>query len=111
MKVGKQLGADIMTERIIKEINTEKQLLAEAKPVNIAEWDAALCAELDSQTEPKRPHPTTTWKCRRHPQNKANNQTKRPHRRERRKPRREDVRQPQQAPENKRKKTCPKHPL
>ena len=47
MKVGKQLGADIMTERIIKEINTEKQPLAEPEPVNIAEWDAALCAELD----------------------------------------------------------------
>ena len=41
-----------MTERIIKEINTEKQLLAEPEPVNIAEWDAALCAELDSQNDP-----------------------------------------------------------
>ena len=31
MKLGKQLGADIMTKRIIKQKNTEKQLLAETR--------------------------------------------------------------------------------
>ena len=35
MKEGKQLGADMMTQRVIKEINKEKQLLAEPEPINV----------------------------------------------------------------------------
>ena len=29
------MGADMMTERVIKEINREKQLLAEPEPINV----------------------------------------------------------------------------
>ena len=47
MKAGKQLGADVMTERVIKEINREKQLLAEPEPINVAYRDAAILNELD----------------------------------------------------------------
>ena len=32
MKAGKKLGADMMTKRVITEINREKQLLAEPDP-------------------------------------------------------------------------------
>ena len=46
MKAGKQLGADMMTERVIKEINGEKQLLAEPEPINVADWDEAILTEL-----------------------------------------------------------------
>ena len=46
MKAGKQLGADMMTERVIREINREKQLLAEPEPINVAGWDEAIMTEL-----------------------------------------------------------------
>ena len=46
MKAGKQLGADMMTERVIKEMNREKQLLAEPEPINVADWDEAILTEL-----------------------------------------------------------------
>ena len=46
MKAGKQLGADMMTERVIREINKEKQLLAEPEPFNVADWDEAIMTEL-----------------------------------------------------------------
>ena len=46
MKAGKKLGADMMTERVIREINQEKQLLAEPEPINVADWDEAMMTEL-----------------------------------------------------------------
>ena len=46
MKGHKQLGADLMTERVIREISQEKQLLAEPKPINVAAWDEAIITEL-----------------------------------------------------------------
>ena len=46
MKAGKQLGADMMIERVIREINREKQLLAEPEPINLADWDKAILTEL-----------------------------------------------------------------
>ena len=46
MKARKQLGADMMTERVIREINKEKQLLAEREPINVANWDEAITREL-----------------------------------------------------------------
>ena len=46
MKAGKQLGADVMTERVIREINQEKQLLAKPEPINVAAWDEAIITEL-----------------------------------------------------------------
>ena len=46
MKAGKQLGSDMMTERVIGEINREKQLLAEPEPINVADWDEAIMTEL-----------------------------------------------------------------
>ena len=46
MKAGKQLGADMITEHITKEINREKQLLAEREPINVADWDEAILTEL-----------------------------------------------------------------
>ena len=45
MKARKQLGADMMTEQVIREINREKQLLAEPEPINLAEWDEAILTE------------------------------------------------------------------
>ena len=46
MKAGKQLGADMMTERVIWEINEEKQLLAEPEPISMAAWDEAIITKL-----------------------------------------------------------------
>ena len=46
MKAGKQLGADMMAERVIREINREKQLLLEPEPINVADWDEAILTEL-----------------------------------------------------------------
>ena len=46
MKAGKQLAADMMTERVIREINREKPLLAEPEPINVADWDEAILTEL-----------------------------------------------------------------
>ena len=46
MKAGKQLGADMMTERVIKEINREKQLLAKPEPIDVADGDEAILNEL-----------------------------------------------------------------
>ena len=63
MKAGKQLGADMMTERVIKEINREKQLLAEPEPINVADWDEAILTELDPTNNDDTPtdlHPHLT---------------------------------------------------
>ena len=46
MKAGEQLGADMMPQRVIREINREKQLLAEPEPINVADWDEAIMTEL-----------------------------------------------------------------
>ena len=46
MKAGKPPGADMMTARVIREINREKQLLAEPEPINVADWDEAILNEL-----------------------------------------------------------------
>ena len=49
MKAGKQLGADMMTERVIREIYQGKQLLvelAEPESINVADWDEAIITEL-----------------------------------------------------------------
>ena len=46
MKAGKQLGADLMTERAIRENNQEKQLLAKPQPINVAAWDETIITEL-----------------------------------------------------------------
>ena len=45
MKAGKQLGADMMTERFIREINQERQPLADPEPINMADWDEAIITE------------------------------------------------------------------
>ena len=36
----------MMTEQVIREINKEKQLLAEPEPMNVADWDEAIMTEL-----------------------------------------------------------------
>ena len=62
MKAGKQLGSDMMTERVIKEINKEKQLFAEPEPINVADWDEAILNELGHTTNddiPSDTHPKT----------------------------------------------------
>ena len=62
MKAGKQLGADMMTERVIKQINKEKQLLAEPEPINVADWDEAIQTELGHTNDDVTPtdlHPHT----------------------------------------------------
>ena len=46
MKAGKQLGADMMTERVIRELTKKKQSLAEPEPINAANWDEAIMTEL-----------------------------------------------------------------
>ena len=46
MKAGKHLGADMMTEYVIRETNQEKQLLAEPEPINVAAWDEAIMTGL-----------------------------------------------------------------
>ena len=46
VKAGQQLGADMMTEHVIREINQEKQLLAEPEPINVADWYEAIMTEL-----------------------------------------------------------------
>ena len=46
IKAGKQLRADMTTQRVIKEINREKQLLAEPEPIDVADWDEAILNEL-----------------------------------------------------------------
>ena len=46
MKARKPPGADMMTARVIREINREKQLLAEPEPINVADWDEAILTEL-----------------------------------------------------------------
>ena len=55
MKAGKQLGSDMMTERVIKEINREKQLFAEPEPINVADWDEAILNELGHATNDDTP--------------------------------------------------------
>ena len=45
------LGADMMTERVIREINHEKQMLAKAEPINVAAWDEAIITELGHTNE------------------------------------------------------------
>ena len=55
MKAGKQLGADMMTERVIREINQEKQLLAEPKPINVAGGDKAIITELGHSNDDMAP--------------------------------------------------------
>ena len=49
MQAGKQLGADTMTKNSVKELTTETQLLVEPEPINIASWDATICAELGGE--------------------------------------------------------------
>ena len=46
MKAGKHLVADMMTERVIREINQEKQLLAKPELGNVADRDEAIMTEL-----------------------------------------------------------------
>ena len=46
MKAEKHLVADMTTERVIREINQEKQLLAEPEPINVADRDEAIITEL-----------------------------------------------------------------
>ena len=46
MRAGKQLGVDMMTGRVTREMNQEKQLLAEPEPINVADWDQAIITEL-----------------------------------------------------------------
>ena len=58
MKAGKQLGSDMMTERVIKEINREKQLFAEPEPINVADWDEAIVNELSHTTNDDTPSDT-----------------------------------------------------
>ena len=58
MKAGKQLGSDMMTERVIKEINMEKQLFAEPEPINVADWDEAILNELGHATNDDTPSDT-----------------------------------------------------
>ena len=55
MKAGKQLGADMMTERVIREIIQEKQLLAEPEPINVAAWDEAIITELGHTNDEMQP--------------------------------------------------------
>ena len=55
MKAGKQLGADMLTKRVIREINREKQLLAEPEPINVADWDEAIMTELGHTNEDATP--------------------------------------------------------
>ena len=44
-----------MTERVIKETNREKQLLAEPEPINVADWDEAILNELGHTTNDDTP--------------------------------------------------------
>ena len=46
MKAGKQPGADMMTEWVIRDINKERQLLAKPEPINAENWDEAIMTEL-----------------------------------------------------------------
>ena len=55
MKARKQLGADMMTERVIREISQEKQLLAEPKPINVAGGDKAIITELGHSNDDMAP--------------------------------------------------------
>ena len=55
MKARKQPGADMMTERVIREINREKQLLAEHEPLNMADWDEAILTELGQTNDDAAP--------------------------------------------------------
>ena len=55
MKPGKQLGSDMMTERVIQEINHEKQLLAKPEPINVADWHEAIITELAHTNEDMAP--------------------------------------------------------
>ena len=47
MQAGEQLGAGIMIDNIIKEINKGKQLVAELEPIDIESWDTAIHAEIE----------------------------------------------------------------
>ena len=58
MKAGKQLVSDMMTERVIHEINREKQLLAEPEPINVADRDEAILNELGHTTNDDTPTDT-----------------------------------------------------
>ena len=58
MKAGKQLGSYMMTERVITEINWEKQLLAEPEPINVADWDEAILNESSHTTNDDTPTDT-----------------------------------------------------
>ena len=51
MRARKQLGADIMTAKVIQKINKEKQLLAEPTPIDIAACDADIEEELDDHMD------------------------------------------------------------
>ena len=55
MRAGKQLGADMMTERVIREIDQEKLLLAEPEPINVADWDEAIMTELGRSNDDMTP--------------------------------------------------------
>ena len=52
MGAGKQLGADIMTAKVIQDINKEKQLLAEPTAIDINQWDTMVCDDLQGNVEP-----------------------------------------------------------
>ena len=58
MKAGKQLGSDMMTERVMREINREKQLLAEPEPISVADWDEGILNELGLNTNDDTPTDT-----------------------------------------------------
>ena len=63
IREGKQLGADMMIERVIREINREKQLLAEPEPINVADWDEAIMTEFGHTNDDVTPtdlHPHLT---------------------------------------------------
>ena len=63
MKAGKELGADMMKERVITEINREKQLLVGPEPINVADWDEAIMTELGHTNDDVTPtdlHPHVT---------------------------------------------------
>ena len=55
MKAVKQLGEDMMTERVVRDIHQEKQLLAEPEPINVADWDEAIITELGHSNDDMAP--------------------------------------------------------
>ena len=81
MKAGKQLGADMMTEPVIREINREKQLLAEPEPIKVAEWNEAILTELGHTNDDVTPtdlHPHLATMDTDGPHNQQPNNTAKP---------------------------------